>query len=64
LLSDADREVGRRYQVLRAEDDQYGEFPMRQSFLLDPGGMLRKVYSVWDVVAHADDVLADLRELR
>jgi peroxiredoxin Q/BCP len=64
LLSDVDREVGRRYEVLRAEDDQYAEFAMRQSFLIDPHGVLRKVYSVWDVAAHADEVLGDLRVLR
>jgi thioredoxin-dependent peroxiredoxin len=63
LLSDVTREVGRRYEVVREEDDQYAEFPMRQSFLIDPRGVLRKVYTVWDVASHADDVLADLRAM-
>ena len=62
LLSDADHTVGARYQVLREDDDQYAQFPMRQSFLIDPRGALARVYSVWDVAAHADDVLADLRQ--
>ena len=64
LLSDVDKEVGRRYQVLRGEDDQYREFAARQSFLIDPSGVIRKVYSVWDVAGHADEVLADLRALQ
>jgi len=64
LLSDVDRTVGRRYEVVREDDDQYAAFPMRQSFLIDPGGVVRKVYSVWDVAGHADDVLADLRAMQ
>jgi peroxiredoxin len=56
--------VGRRYGVLRAADDQYGAFPLRQSFLVDGNGRLRKVYAVSDVAGHADEVLADLRELQ
>ena len=64
LLSDVDREVGRRYEVVREGDDQYAQFPMRKSFLIDPRGVLRKVYSVSDVAGHADDVLADLRQLQ
>ena len=64
LLSDVDKEVGRRYQVLRSDDDQYREFAARQSFLIDPRGVVRKVYSVWDVAGHADEVLADLRAMQ
>jgi peroxiredoxin Q/BCP len=64
LLSDVDREVGRRYGVLRDPDDQYAGFPKRESFLIDPGGVLRKVYQVSDVASHADEVLADLRRLQ
>ncbi len=64
LLSDVDHEVGRRYQVVREGDDQYADFPMRQSFLIDPRGIVRKVYSVWDVARHADDVLDDLRAMQ
>ncbi len=63
LLSDVDKEVGRRYEVLREGDDQYAQFPMRKSFLIDPSGTLRKIYVVSDVAAHADEVLADLRQL-
>lgn len=64
MLSDVEREVGRRYGVLRDADDQYARFPLRQSFLIDGSGVLRKVYTVSDVAGHADEVLADLRELR
>jgi peroxiredoxin Q/BCP len=64
LLSDVDKAVGRRYEVARDDDDQYADFPMRQSFLIDGRGVIRKVYSVWDVAGHADDVLGDLREMQ
>ena len=36
---------------------------MRKSFLIDPRGVLRKAYVVSDVAGHADEVLADLRQL-
>jgi peroxiredoxin Q/BCP len=63
LLSDVDRAVGRRYDVLRQADDQYAEFARRISYLIDPAGMIRRVYVVSDVAAHADEVLADLAAL-
>jgi peroxiredoxin len=50
--------------VVREADDQYAEFALRQSFLIDPVGMLRKVYPVSNVAGHADDVLADLRQMQ
>jgi peroxiredoxin Q/BCP len=64
LLSDVDRSVGRRYGVLRADDDQYTAFPLRQSFLIDPAGVIRKTYVVSDVAGHAAEVLADLDALQ
>jgi|SRR5579871_4910943 len=64
LLSDVDRGVGQRYAVVRAGDDQYADFPMRQSFLIDPAGVVRKAYSVSDVANHADEVLADLAAMQ
>jgi thioredoxin-dependent peroxiredoxin len=63
LLSDVDRAVGRRYDVLRDADDQYAEFPRRISYLIDPAGVIRRAYVVADVAAHADEVLADLAAL-
>jgi len=64
LLSDVDRNVGRAYEVVRAPDERYADFPERRSYLIDPDGVIRRVYSVTDVTAHADEVLADLAELR
>jgi peroxiredoxin Q/BCP len=64
LLSDVDQQVGRRYEVLRSGDDQYAAFPMRLSYLVDPGGVIRRAYVVSDVAGHAAEVLADLEALR
>ena len=64
LLSDVDRAVGRAYRTVRADDDQYARFPLRVSYLIDPDGVIRRVYPVADVAHHADEVLDDLRSLR
>jgi len=64
LLSDVDRQVGSRYDVVRQTDDQYVEFPQRRSYLIDPEGIIRKTYVVADVAGHADEVLRDLGDLR
>jgi thioredoxin-dependent peroxiredoxin len=64
LLSDVDQQVGRRYEVLRSDDDQYAEFPLRLSYLIDPAGVIRRVYVVTDVAGHAAEVLGDLDTLR
>ena len=39
-------------------------FAKRYSFLIDPEGVIAKSYEVKDVNAHAETVLADVRELR
>ena len=64
LLADADRSVGEAYEVIRAPGEQYGDYAMRRSFLIDPDGILRKVYDVTDVSAHPQDVLDDLAALK
>jgi peroxiredoxin Q/BCP len=64
LLSDQDRAVGRAYGVVRPDDDQYAGYARRFSFLIDPEGVIRRVYDVADVKAHAEEVLADLEQLR
>ena len=63
LLSDTDQAVGRAYGVTRAGDDQYSQFARRLSFLIDPEGVIRRVYTVADVAGHADEVLADIASL-
>jgi peroxiredoxin Q/BCP len=64
LLSDVDRSVGATYAVVRDPDDQYASYPKRHSFLIDGEGVVRRVYVVTDVSAHATHVLADLEELQ
>ncbi len=63
LLSDVDRAVGRRYQVVRPSDHQYADYPERISYLIDPHGVIRRSYAVHDVAGHAAAVIADLAEL-
>jgi len=60
LLSDVDRLVGEAYEVVRSSDDQYQSIPLRISYLIDPGGIIRNSYLVTDVAAHAEHVLRDL----
>ena len=64
LLADPDRSVGRDYGVTRAAGDQYAAFARRFSFLINPDGLVARVYEVADVKSHADAVLADLDALR
>ena len=64
LLSDEDRSVGRAYGVVRPEGDQYAAYARRFSFLIDPEGVIRRVYDVADVRSHAEQVLTDLQQLR
>jgi peroxiredoxin Q/BCP len=56
--------VGRAYEVVRADDDQYADFPMRVSYLIDPTGVIRRAYGVTDVADHAAAVLRDLATLQ
>ena len=64
LLSDVDRAVGTAYGVVRPSGHQYSDYPERASFLIDPDGIVRRVYEVTDVAHHAADVLADLAVLQ
>jgi thioredoxin-dependent peroxiredoxin len=64
LLSDSDRAVGTQYQVLRASDHPFANFPERFSYLIDPSGVIQRAYDVKDPAGHAADVLADLAELQ
>ena len=61
LLSDVDRTVGKQYEVARPADDSYAHYPMRVAYLIDPSGVIKRVYDVKDVSAHASEVLADLQ---
>jgi len=63
LLSDVDHRVGRLFGVEREPDDQYSDFPLRVSYLVDPDGIIRKTYAVSGVEEHAVSVLSTLDEL-
>ena len=55
-----DRSVGTTYEVVRAPDEKYPEYPMRHSYLIDPDGRIHRRYEVTDVATHAADVIGDL----
>ena len=65
LLADEGSGVSTRYGVWK-EKSMYGRKYMgveRTTFLIDRGGVLRKVYPKVSVTGHADAVLADLASL-
>jgi|TARA_Y100000590_G_scaffold300902_1_gene339236 peroxiredoxin Q/BCP len=66
LLSDPDRAVGQLYGVAREPDHDFAGWPRRASFLIDPSGVVAKVYDFRDkpdLAEHAATVLTDLQEL-
>jgi peroxiredoxin Q/BCP len=62
LLSDTDRTVTKAYGSLAKVQDR--EFAERNTFLVDPEGVVRKVYVKVNPATHSDDVLADLARLQ
>ena len=64
LLSDADKTVGKSYQVTRPDGDERASFALRIAYLLDPDGIIRKAYEVTDTGGFAQQVLGDLRVLQ
>lgn len=62
-MSDTDRSVGAAFGVARSEGDKFAPYARRMSFLIDPDGVIRRVYDVYDVATHADEVLDDLGRL-
>jgi peroxiredoxin Q/BCP len=60
LLSDTDRTAGAAYQTLRPPDDRSPDYAKRRTFVIDPEGVVRKVYAVKDIGAHPQQVLDDL----
>ena len=59
LLSDTSKQVTAQYESLSAS----GEYAMRNTFLIDPKGVVRKVYTKVDPNSHSEAVLADLAKL-
>ena len=63
-MSDVDKAVGTAYEVVRAADHPYANFPERYSFLINPEGVIAKSYDVTDPGTHAAEVVADLASLQ
>jgi thioredoxin-dependent peroxiredoxin len=61
LLADVDGTVAARYGAL--SDWKLVKFAKRETFLIDPQGVVRKAYSKVDPDTHAAQVLSDLRAL-
>ncbi len=59
LLSDSDKEAVQRYRVKNLIG-----FANRKSFLIDPQGILRKIYDSVSPANHAGEVLEDLKALQ
>ncbi len=64
LLADTSREVGDAYGVKKPASEQWADFPRRITYLIDPAGIVQRIYHVADVAANPDEVLADIRALR
>jgi len=62
LLSDPDAAVTKSYGS--ATTYQGKEYAARNTFLIDPEGVVRKVYVKVNPATHSDDVLADLAQLQ
>jgi peroxiredoxin Q/BCP len=62
LLSDADHAMTKAYGSLAKSGDT--EYAARNTFLIDPAGVVRKVYVKVNPSAHSDDVLTDLATLQ
>lgn len=50
--------------MLRDPSEAYAAYPDRVAYLIDPTGVIRVSYEVADVVAFADTVLANVKELQ
>jgi peroxiredoxin Q/BCP len=58
LLSDIDGKVSETY------ESGIGDTPKRISYLINPEGIIVKVYKKVTPATHAEEVLADLKQLR
>jgi peroxiredoxin len=52
--------VGEAYGARKGPDEQWRDFAKRMTYLIDPTGVVRKVYEVTDVKTHPDEVLNDI----
>jgi peroxiredoxin len=60
LLSDPDKSIGTRYQVLRDPGEKYADFPKRIAYLIDPDGNIAASDEVSDPAGFADQALSTL----
>ena len=64
LLSDPDRSVAALMDVKRASGHPLSFLPRRVTYLIDPNGVIARSSDVGRTIkGHAEEVLADLREL-
>lgn len=62
LLADSDQSISQKYgSVMEYQGQKYSA---RNTFLIDPNGMIRKVYTQVKVQKHSEEVLADLEQLQ
>ncbi|MBV9495040.1 MAG: peroxiredoxin [Acidobacteria bacterium] len=62
LLSDSSKTVATQYGSVM--NYQGNEYAARNTFLIDPNGVIRKVYLKVKPATHSDDVLADIATLQ
>ena len=62
LLADTDHGVTKAYGSLTRSGDT--EYAARNTFLIDPAGVIRKVYVKVNPATHSEDVLKDLAALQ
>lgn len=62
LLADPDHTVTAAYGTLKEREGT--KYAGRVTFLIDPAGVIRKVYDKVDVAKHSEEVLADLDALK
>ncbi len=62
LLSDADQEIATRYSVLVERGPV--KYASRQTFLIDPDGLIAKHYGDVDPDVHSEEMLKDLARLQ
>jgi thioredoxin-dependent peroxiredoxin len=62
LLADTNKEVSAKYDSVM--NLGVAKLSARHTYLIDPDGVVRKVWTSVDVKTHSDDVLASLEELQ
>jgi peroxiredoxin Q/BCP len=62
LLADTDQAVTKKYGSLAKYEDKV--YSARNTFLIDPNGVIRKVYVKAKPASHSEEILADLATLQ